>query len=127
MHRSDDAAAPVVVQKRAIGVASGRDTPQRFHAAGVHFGVADVFGLLRRQVHRLDAVSDTLTMWATLRMEGRDEIPAGSEGQGAKSAHRLRARSLKTCGFNGVGVDALAAAAGVTSGALYSNFPNKEA
>ena len=60
-------------------------------------------------------------------MEGRDEIPAGSEGQGAKSAHRLGARSLKTCGFNGVGVDALAAAAGVTSGALYSNFPNKEA
>ena len=37
------------------------------------------------------------------------------------------ARSLKTCGFNGIGVDGLAAAAGVTSGAFYSNFPSKEA
>src|SRR3954469_2105970 len=59
MHGSDDAAAHVVVEKRAIGVASGRDTPQRFHAAGVHFGVADVFWLLRRQVHRFDDVSDS--------------------------------------------------------------------
>jgi AcrR family transcriptional regulator len=40
---------------------------------------------------------------------------------------RAGARSLKTSGFNGVGVDGLAAAAGVTSGAFYSNFPNKEA
>jgi TetR/AcrR family transcriptional regulator, transcriptional repressor for nem operon len=37
------------------------------------------------------------------------------------------ARSLKTTGFNGIGVDGLAAAAGVTSGAFYSNFPSKEA
>jgi TetR/AcrR family transcriptional regulator, transcriptional repressor for nem operon len=37
------------------------------------------------------------------------------------------ARSLKTTGFNGIGVDGLAAAAGVTSGAFYSNFANKEA
>lgn len=37
------------------------------------------------------------------------------------------ARALKTCGFNGIGVDGLAAAAGVTSGAFYSNFPSKEA
>jgi AcrR family transcriptional regulator len=37
------------------------------------------------------------------------------------------ARSLKTCGFNGIGVDGIAAAAGVTSGAFYSNFPSKEA
>jgi TetR/AcrR family transcriptional repressor of nem operon len=37
------------------------------------------------------------------------------------------ARSLKTSGFNGIGVDGLAAAAGVTSGAFYSNFPSKEA
>jgi TetR/AcrR family transcriptional regulator, transcriptional repressor for nem operon len=37
------------------------------------------------------------------------------------------ARSLKTSGFNGIGVDGLAAAAGVTSGAFYSNFENKEA
>jgi TetR/AcrR family transcriptional repressor of nem operon len=37
------------------------------------------------------------------------------------------ARSLKTSGFTGIGVDGLASAAGVTSGAFYSNFPNKEA
>jgi AcrR family transcriptional regulator len=37
------------------------------------------------------------------------------------------ARSLKTCGFNGIGVDGLAAAVGVTSGAFYSNVANKEA
>jgi TetR/AcrR family transcriptional repressor of nem operon len=37
------------------------------------------------------------------------------------------ARSLKTSGFNGIGVDGLAAAAGVTSGAFYSNFGSKEA
>lgn len=37
------------------------------------------------------------------------------------------AKTLRTTGFNGVGVDGLAAAAGVTSGAFYSNFANKEA
>jgi AcrR family transcriptional regulator len=33
---------------------------------------------------------------------------------------------MKVAGFNGIGVDGLAAAAGVTSGAFYSNFANKE-
>jgi AcrR family transcriptional regulator len=37
------------------------------------------------------------------------------------------ARALRTNGFNGIGVDGLAASAGVTSGAFYSNFANKEA
>src|ERR1700722_6486713 len=37
------------------------------------------------------------------------------------------ARSLKTSGFRGIGVDGLAASAGVTSGAFYSNFATKEA
>ncbi|UJW87292.1 TetR/AcrR family transcriptional regulator [Devosia sp. SL43] len=37
------------------------------------------------------------------------------------------ARALRTNGYNGIGVDGLAAAASVTSGAFYSNFPNKEA
>jgi TetR/AcrR family transcriptional repressor of nem operon len=37
------------------------------------------------------------------------------------------ARALKTSGFHGIGVDGLAASAGVTSGAFYSNFPTKEA
>jgi TetR/AcrR family transcriptional repressor of nem operon len=36
-------------------------------------------------------------------------------------------RTLKENGFHGVGVDGLAASAQVTSGALYSNFANKEA
>lgn len=40
---------------------------------------------------------------------------------------REASRSLKQNGFDGIGVDALAAAAEVTSGALYSNFANKEA
>jgi TetR/AcrR family transcriptional regulator, transcriptional repressor for nem operon len=40
---------------------------------------------------------------------------------------REAARTLKENGFHGVGVDGLAASAQVTSGAVYSNFPNKEA
>jgi TetR/AcrR family transcriptional regulator, transcriptional repressor for nem operon len=36
-------------------------------------------------------------------------------------------RALRQRGFNGIGVDGLAAAAGVTSGAFYSNFSGKEA
>jgi TetR/AcrR family transcriptional repressor of nem operon len=36
-------------------------------------------------------------------------------------------KALRKSGFNGVGVDGLAASAGVTSGAFYSNFANKEA
>ena len=34
--------------------------------------------------------------------------------------------SMKAAGFNGIGVDGLAAKAGVTSGAFYSNFASKE-
>jgi len=40
---------------------------------------------------------------------------------------RAGMRSMNTKGFHGVGVDGLAAAADVTSGAFYSNFANKEA
>jgi TetR/AcrR family transcriptional regulator, transcriptional repressor for nem operon len=39
---------------------------------------------------------------------------------------REAGRTLKEGGFHAVGVDALAASAQVTSGALYSNFANKE-
>ncbi len=53
--------------------------------------------------------------------------PPDQKAKARKALIDSGARSLKTCGFNGIGVDALAAAAGVTSGALYSNFPNKEA
>lgn len=37
------------------------------------------------------------------------------------------AKALRQKGFNGIGVDGLASAAAVTSGAFYSNFANKEA
>jgi TetR/AcrR family transcriptional repressor of nem operon len=40
---------------------------------------------------------------------------------------REAGRTLKENGFHSVGVDGLAASAQVTSGALYSNFANKEA
>jgi TetR/AcrR family transcriptional regulator, transcriptional repressor for nem operon len=53
--------------------------------------------------------------------------PPDQKAKARKALVDSGARSLKTCGFNGIGVDALAAAAGATSGALYSNFPNKEA
>ena len=49
------------------------------------------------------------------------------KAKGARSAAESQCTSLKTSGFNGIGVDGLAAAAGVTSGAFYSNFPSKEA
>jgi AcrR family transcriptional regulator len=35
-------------------------------------------------------------------------------------------KALRKSGFNGIGVDALAASAGVTSGAFYSNFSSKQ-
>jgi TetR/AcrR family transcriptional regulator, transcriptional repressor for nem operon len=53
--------------------------------------------------------------------------PPDQKAKARKALVEAGARSLKTCGFNGIGVDGLAAAAGVTSGAFYSNFPNKEA
>lgn len=37
------------------------------------------------------------------------------------------AKAFRQNGFNGIGVDGLASAAGVTSGAFYSNFASKEA
>ena len=53
--------------------------------------------------------------------------PADQKARARDALLRAAARALKTSGFNGVGVDGLAAAAGVTSGAFYSNFPNKTA
>lgn len=53
--------------------------------------------------------------------------PADQKARARDALLRAGARTLKTRGFNGVGVDGLAAAAGMTSGAFYSNFPNKEA
>jgi TetR/AcrR family transcriptional repressor of nem operon len=53
--------------------------------------------------------------------------PADQKTRARDALLRAGTRSLKTSGFNGIGVDGLAAAAGVTSGAFYSNFANKEA
>jgi AcrR family transcriptional regulator len=53
--------------------------------------------------------------------------PPDQKERARKALLQAAARTLKTSGFNGVGVDGMAAAAGVTSGAFYSNFPNKTA
>jgi TetR/AcrR family transcriptional regulator, transcriptional repressor for nem operon len=53
--------------------------------------------------------------------------PPDQKARARDALLRAGARTLKTRGFNGVGVDGLAAAAGMTSGAFYSNFPSKEA
>ena len=53
--------------------------------------------------------------------------PKEHKAQAKATIVREAARTLKENGFQGVGVDGLAASAQVTSGALYSNFANKEA
>lgn len=52
------------------------------------------------------------------------------KGGGGDAAERLRAaagRGFRVGGFGGVGVDALAKEAGLTSGAFYAHFPSKAA
>ncbi len=53
--------------------------------------------------------------------------PSDQKAKAKKAILRAGAEELRIKGFNGIGVDGLAAAAGVTSGAFYSNFSNKEA
>jgi len=53
--------------------------------------------------------------------------PADQKAKARESILKAGARALRTKGFNGIGVDGLAASAGVTSGAFYSNFSNKDA
>jgi TetR/AcrR family transcriptional regulator, transcriptional repressor for nem operon len=53
--------------------------------------------------------------------------PSDQKAKAREAILRAGARALRTNGFNGIGVDGLAASAGVTSGAFYSNFSNKEA
>jgi AcrR family transcriptional regulator len=53
--------------------------------------------------------------------------PPDQKAKARNAILQAGAEALRTNGFNGIGVDALAAAAGVTSGAFYSNFANKEA
>ena len=49
------------------------------------------------------------------------------KAQAREALVKSATKALRKSGFNGIGVDALAASAGVTSGAFYSNFPGKEA
>jgi AcrR family transcriptional regulator len=53
--------------------------------------------------------------------------PPGQKAKAREAILNAGAQALRVNGFNGIGVDGLAAAAGVTSGAFYSNFQNKEA
>jgi TetR/AcrR family transcriptional regulator, transcriptional repressor for nem operon len=53
--------------------------------------------------------------------------PSDQKAKAKQAILQAGARALRTNGFNGIGVDGLAASAGVTSGAFYSNFSNKEA
>jgi AcrR family transcriptional regulator len=53
--------------------------------------------------------------------------PFDQKARAKQAILQAGARALRTNGFNGIGVDGLAASAGVTSGAFYSNFSNKEA
>lgn len=53
--------------------------------------------------------------------------PPDQKERARKALLQAATRTLKTSGFNGVGVDGMAAAADVTSGAFYSNFPSKTA
>jgi TetR/AcrR family transcriptional regulator, transcriptional repressor for nem operon len=53
--------------------------------------------------------------------------PSDQKARAKAAILRTGARALRTNGFNGIGVDGIAASAGVTSGAFYSNFASKEA
>lgn len=52
--------------------------------------------------------------------------PADQKKKAREAIFSAAGKLLKRQGFSGIGVDGLAAAAGVTSGAFYSNFANKE-
>src|ERR1700749_3880864 len=53
--------------------------------------------------------------------------PSDQKAKAKEAILQAGGKALRTNGFNGIGVDGLAASAGVTSGAFYSNFANKEA
>jgi TetR/AcrR family transcriptional regulator, transcriptional repressor for nem operon len=52
---------------------------------------------------------------------------ADQKAKAREALVKSAAKALRERGFNGIGVDGLAASAGVTSGAFYSNFSGKEA
>jgi TetR/AcrR family transcriptional regulator, transcriptional repressor for nem operon len=53
--------------------------------------------------------------------------PSDQKAKARQAILQAGAKALRTNGFSGIGVDGLAASAGVTSGAFYSNFANKAA
>jgi TetR/AcrR family transcriptional regulator, transcriptional repressor for nem operon len=53
--------------------------------------------------------------------------PPDQKAKAKQAILQAGAKALRANGFNGIGVDGVAAAAGVTSGAFYSNFPSKTA
>jgi AcrR family transcriptional regulator len=53
--------------------------------------------------------------------------PPDQKARAKQAILQAGARALRTSGFKGIGVDGLAASAGVMSGAFDSNFSNKEA
>jgi TetR/AcrR family transcriptional repressor of nem operon len=59
--------------------------------------------------------------------EERMRYPADQKAKAREALLQSATKALRQSGFNGVGVDALAASAGVTSGAFYSHFSGKEA
>jgi TetR/AcrR family transcriptional regulator, transcriptional repressor for nem operon len=59
--------------------------------------------------------------------EERMRYPADQKAKAREALVQSATKALRQSGFNGVGVDALAASAGVTSGAFYSHFSGKEA
>jgi TetR/AcrR family transcriptional regulator, transcriptional repressor for nem operon len=52
--------------------------------------------------------------------------PSDQKAKAKAAIVQAGVKALREKGFNGIGVDGLAASAGVTSGAFYSNFPGKE-
>jgi len=52
--------------------------------------------------------------------------PPNQKAEARAALLRAGTREMKVAGFNGIGVDGIASAADVTSGAFYSNFVNKE-
>ena len=52
---------------------------------------------------------------------------ADQKAKAREALVKAATKALRKSGFNGIGVDGLAGSAGVTSGAFYSNFANKEA
>lgn len=53
--------------------------------------------------------------------------PSNQKARAKQAILQAGAKALRTNGFHGIGVDGIAASAGVTSGAFYSSFSSKEA